>query len=101
MAAPYFLREILFGKIIAYYHNCAIIKESPLYATVFQTKEENEMFELILMLLIGLFFDFLGWRIWKREQITLIHEYHYTKVTEKDKKPYTEKIGKACMIMGM
>lgn len=59
------------------------------------------MFELILMLLIGLFFDFLGWRIWKREQITLIHEYHYTKVTEKDKKPYTEKIGKACMIMGM
>lgn len=51
------------------------------------------MFELILMISMGLLFIFLGWRIWKKEQITLIHSYHYTKVAEKDKKAYTEKNG--------
>ena len=63
------------------------------------------MSELILMMLIllpvGLSFIFIGWRIWKKEQITLIHDYHYTRVAEKDKKSYTEKMGKACIIMGI
>ncbi|MBU3178505.1 DUF3784 domain-containing protein [Clostridium estertheticum] len=63
------------------------------------------MSELIVMMLIllpvGLYFIFIGWRIWKKEQITLIHDYHYTGVAEKDKKSYTEKMGKACIIMGI
>lgn len=42
-----------------------------------------------------------GWSIWEKEQITLIHDYHYTKVDEKDKKSYTEKMGKAFIIMGI
>lgn len=58
------------------------------------------MFELILLLVAGSLFVFLGWRIWKKEQITLIHDYHYTKVTQTDKKPYTEKMGKATILMG-
>lgn len=59
------------------------------------------MFELIFMIILGLVFLFVGWRIWKREQITLIHKNHYTKVSENNKKPYTEKIGKACILMGI
>jgi len=63
------------------------------------------MHELIVMvlvlLIIGLFLIIIGWRIWKKEQITLIHDYHYTRVAEKDKKPYTEKMGKACILMGI
>lgn len=59
------------------------------------------MFELIFLILIGSIFLFLGWRIWKKEQITLIHDYHYTNVSEKDKKIYTEKMGKACIIIGI
>lgn len=58
------------------------------------------LFELILMIVLGSLFGFLGWRIWEKEQITLIHDYHYTKVTETDKKPYTEKMGKAMIMMG-
>jgi hypothetical protein len=58
------------------------------------------MFELIFLVLIGLLFGFVGWRIWRKVQITLIHNYHYTRVSEKDKKPYTEKMGKACIVMG-
>ena len=63
------------------------------------------MSELIVMMLIliptGLYFIFIGWRILKKEQITLIHDYHYTGVAEKGKKAYTEKMGKACIIMGI
>lgn len=43
---------------------------------------------------------FIGWRIWKREQITLIHAHHYKRVAEKDKKAYTERMGKAVMLIG-
>ncbi len=57
--------------------------------------------ELIFMIVLGSLFGFLGWRIWKKEQISLIHDYHYTKVTEADKKPYTEKMGKAMIMMGI
>lgn len=59
------------------------------------------MVELILMIGLGILFIFLGWRIWKKEQITLIHAYHYKKVSEEDKKPYTEKMGKGCMLIGV
>lgn len=59
------------------------------------------MFELVLMIVLGFIFFILGWRIWKREQITLIHSYHYTKVSKTDKKAYTEKIGKGVIIIGM
>ncbi len=59
------------------------------------------MFELFLMLAIGGTFVFIGFRIWKKEQITLIHDYHYSNVSAQDKKPYTEQMGKACIIMGI
>lgn len=61
----------------------------------------EQLFEFVLMTVLGLLFSFIGWRIWKKEQITLIHDYHYTKVSEKDKKPYTEQMGKACILMGI
>lgn len=59
------------------------------------------LFELVLMVVLGSLFTLSGWRIWKKEQITLIHDYHYTKVTEKNKKAYTEKIGKAMIFMSI
>lgn len=59
------------------------------------------LFELLLMVLLGLLLLFLGWRIWKKEQITLIHSYHYKKVSEEDKKDYTEEIGKSIIFIGI
>lgn len=59
------------------------------------------IFVQIFMVIIGVLFVYIGWRIWKKEQITLIHSYHYEKVSEKNKKPYTEKMGKATILMGV
>ena len=59
------------------------------------------MFEFTLMTILGTIFIFLGLRIWKKEQITLIHSYHYKKVSESDKKKYTEQMGKGIIVMGI
>ncbi|TCT17193.1 uncharacterized protein DUF3784 [Natranaerovirga pectinivora] len=59
------------------------------------------MIILSLMAILGMIFIFIGWRIWKKEQISLIHSYHYTRVSENDKKPYAEKMGKAFILMGI
>lgn len=58
------------------------------------------LFELVLMLALGTLFCVLGWKIWKKEQITLIHDYHYSKLKEIDKKAYTTLMGKAMLLMG-
>lgn len=60
-----------------------------------------QWFELISLLLVGILFFYLGWKIWKEEKITLIHEYHYTKVKDTDKKPYTEQMGKAILVISI
>jgi len=60
-----------------------------------------DVFELILMVFVGLLFLFLGWSIWKKEQITLIHSYHYQKVSEENKKDYTEEMGKSIIFIGI
>ncbi len=59
------------------------------------------LFELIFMVAIGTLFCVFGFKIWKKEIITLIHDYHYKKVKESDKKAYTTLIGKAMLLMGL
>ncbi len=57
-------------------------------------------FELIFLLIIGSIFFYLGWEIWKREKISLIHDYHYRKVKDTDIKAYTTQMGKAHLFIG-
>ena len=46
-------------------------------------------FELFFLLIVGILFFCLGWEIWKKEKISLIHDYHHKKVKDSDKKAYT------------
>lgn len=59
------------------------------------------LFELIFMSILGVIFIWMGFLIWKKEKITLIHSYHYTKVKEEDKKAYTQQMGKGVIIIGI
>lgn len=61
----------------------------------------NVMLETAIACAAGCLCLFIGWRIWKKEQITLIHAYHHKRVAEKDKKAYTEKTGKAVTLIGI
>ena len=47
-------------------------------------------FELFFLLIVGILFFCLGWEIWKKEKISLIHDYHHKKVKDSDKKAYRQ-----------
>lgn len=42
----------------------------------------------IIITLIGIIFVVLGYFLWKKEKISLLHSYHYDKVSEEDKKTF-------------
>ena len=46
----------------------------------------ENLFVLIVMGLGGMLFVYLGYLIWIKKKIHMIHDYHWTKVKESDKK---------------
>ena len=42
------------------------------------------LFAVLLVAVIGAVILLLGWLIWKKEKITLLHDYHYSKVSDAD-----------------
>lgn len=52
------------------------------------------MIGAIIVGIIGIILVVLGYLLWRKERISILHEYHYDKVAEEDKKAF-------CMISGM
>ena len=42
----------------------------------------------------------MGFLLWKKGKIEVIHGYHYRKVRQEDKKAYTAIMGKAMVVIG-
>lgn len=58
------------------------------------------MVELLIMAAAGVLFLVIGFLIWKKGKISLIHKYHYNNVAETDKKAFTSLVGKGAVIIG-
>ncbi len=56
---------------------------------------------LIFMGVIGLLFMYWGFLLCVKEKINIMHDYHYTKVNEADKKAYTQIMGIAVIVIGV
>ncbi len=56
---------------------------------------------IIIVSLFGLFFVYLGYLIWKKEKISLLHDYHYDKVKEEDKKSFCAMSGQGVLLIGL
>lgn len=54
----------------------------------------------LIMLGISILFFYFGFQLWGKEKINIIHDYHYTKVKEEDKKAYTHMMGKSMIVIG-
>ena len=54
----------------------------------------------MIVALVGALCVVLGWLIWKKEKITLLHDYHYQYVSEKDKKAFCTAIGVGILMIG-
>lgn len=54
----------------------------------------------LIMLGISILFFYFGFQLWRKEKINIIHDYHYAKVKEEDKKAYTRMMGKSMIVIG-
>lgn len=50
---------------------------------------------------LALIFIYLGWLIWKKEKITLLHSYHYDKVSPSNKKLFCKITGWGVLLIGI
>ena len=50
---------------------------------------------------VGILFVILGLLIWKKEKITLLHDYHYDKVSESDKSSFCKLSGQGLTLSGV
>ena len=55
----------------------------------------------IIVCLIGIVFIVLGYLLWKKEKISLLHDYHYDKVSEENKKSFCTISGIGIILIGM
>ena len=51
--------------------------------------------------LLGLLFLVIGWMIWKKERIDLLHDYHRNHVSEEDKKRFCALCGMGVGVIGI
>ena len=59
------------------------------------------MIGTIIVSLIGIICIILGYLMWKKEKISLLHSYHYDKVSDKDKKSFCTISGIGILFIGM
>lgn len=50
---------------------------------------------------LALTFIYLGWLIWKKEKIILLHSYHYDKVSPSNKKLFCKISGWGVLLIGI
>ena len=56
---------------------------------------------LVIYVFIGLLFIILGLLLWKKQKVTLIHDYHYKHVKKSDIPAYTKLMGIGLLVMGL
>lgn len=56
---------------------------------------------LIILSLVGIVFLSVGLLIWKKEKISLLHDYHYTNVSNKNKKDFCKLSGMGVATIGV
>ncbi len=56
---------------------------------------------MIILGIIGIVLISLGYLLWKKERISLLHSYHYDKVSEENKKTFCTISGIGIIIIGI
>ena len=57
--------------------------------------------DFIVCMLVGLLCVVLGLLLWKKQMITLVHEYHYKNVQKSDMPAYTRLVGIGLLLIGV
>jgi len=54
----------------------------------------------IIVVGVGVVFIILGYLVWKREKINILHSYHYRNVSPDNKKVFCKMTGQGLMLIG-
>ena len=54
----------------------------------------------IILLAVGAVFIGLGWAIWNKQKISLVHDYQYNRVSDENKPAFCRKIGIGMTVIG-
>ena len=54
----------------------------------------------IICIVVGMVCVVLGWIIWKKQKVSLIHEYHWKKLNKEKIPAYTKRVGIGMLILG-
>ncbi len=55
---------------------------------------------IILIILLSILFLYIGFLLWKKERITLLHDYHRNRVAEENKKAFCKLSGLGVISIG-
>ena len=55
----------------------------------------------LIVAAVGILCTVMGYLLWKKERITLLHDYHYAGVAEKDKKAFCALSGIGVLSIGL
>lgn len=55
---------------------------------------------VVILAAVGALCILFGYLIWKKEKISLLHDYHYDKVTEENKATFCALVGKGLLLIG-
>ena len=58
------------------------------------------IFGMIVFLAVGLLCIVLGFLLWKKQRISLVHDYHTRKIREEDVSAYTRLLGFGLLAVG-
>lgn len=59
------------------------------------------MLAIILIEFIGIIFVILGYLLWKKQKISLLHSYHYDKVSNENKRAFCTLSGIGVLLIGI
>ena len=55
----------------------------------------------LILCAVGIAFVVIGYLVWKKEMVTLFHDYHYDKVKEENKKTFCALSGAGLLVAGL
>lgn len=56
---------------------------------------------VMILSIVGIILVIMGYLLWKKEKISLLHSYHYDKVSEEDKKAFCTLSGLGVLMVGV
>ena len=59
------------------------------------------MVGVVVLGIVGIVFLVMGYLIWKKEKISLLHDYHYDKVSREDKTRFCAISGLGIVVIGV